>query len=210
MDELIKLGMRIPNFYRTNGNYVKLQKLIDNGTITPNSYVYDTMAKQLIYVKNDKTYDTIGGASHQFNTLTGTTENPIVIGTLTDGIYVLYGHYVIDHTDVDYNAKAPIMVFVETDSQDSTIVYATIYTSNGCTMYKIESDKTTINRLVTEETVTNIVNEVVEEQVPEIVEEVVPSVIEENIEPVPDQEVDDYMDDLLARLFPEIPQGGGN
>ena len=201
MSETVKLGLKSPNFYRTHGNYERLQKFIDNGTVKPNDYVYDSSTKKLLHVNDDKTYDYIGG-----DVLKGTVETPIQIETLTDGMYVLYGNYSIKNTDVDHFAKSPVMVYVEVDAEHPTTVHATIYTSNGCTIYTIESDKTTIDELVTKRTVMGIV----EEQVPQIIEDVTPSIIEDNVEPVPDEVVDDYMDDLLNRLFPEVPQGGGD
>ena len=203
----VKLGLRMPNFYRTDGNYERLQMFIDNGTVTQNSYVYDSSTKKLIHVNTDKTWNFIGGdAELVFTSLTGTSEAPIHIDTLMDGMYIVQGNYIIKNTDTDFYAKAPVMVLIEVDAEDPTIIHATIYTSNGCTMYKIESDKTTIDKLVTEETVIGVVNEVVEEQVTEIVEETLPEVLDDNIRPASDQEIDDMID----HIFDNMNNGGGD
>ena len=201
-----KLGLKIPYFYRIeNGDYEKLQSMIEKGKVSPNSYVYDTEKKQLIYVNNDQTWNYIGNVDTGFISLTGTIEVPVQIDNLTDGLYIISGNYTIKHMDVDFVAKAPIMVAVEIEEVVPQIVHATIYTSNGCVIYKIGDDTTVVDKMVTEETIIGVVNEVVEEQVTDLVEEIVPTVVEESVEPATDQEIDDMIDSL----FPDGPQPNG-
>ena len=202
MGEFVRSGLKMPKFYRTNGNYDKLQKFINAGEIRPNDYVYDSSTKKLIHINDDKTYNFIGG--HLFTTIIGTTGDPVHISDLEDGMYIIQGNYEIANTEVDYCAKAPILVLAERDYEDPTIIHATIYTSSGCTMYKIEEDKTTIDRLVTEETVVGVVSTVVEEQVPDLVEEIMPTVIDDNIRPATDDEIDD----MIEHMFPDTLNGG--
>lgn len=201
-----KLGMKTPYFYRIeNRDYEKLQTMINKGKVAANSFVYDVEEKQLIYVNADKTWNYIGDVDRQFISLTGTHDSPIRIGNLYDGLYIIQGDYSIKHMDVDYVAKAPIMVAVEVEESVPPIVHATVYTCNGSVIYKIGEDATVVDKMVTEETIIGVVNEVVEEQVTEITEEIVPSIVEESMEPASDQAIDDMIDSL----FPDGPQPNG-
>lgn len=199
-----KLGLKIPYFYRLeNGDYEKLQTQITKGKVAPNGYVYDVETKKLIHINPDKTWNFIGGDAEQiFTQLTGTPDSPVRIGNLYDGAYIVNGNYTIKHVDTDFYAKAPVMVLVEVDSENPATVEAAVYSNSGCVVYKIEDDKTTIDKMVTEEVVAEVVSEVVEDQVQELVEEIVPEVVEDQVQPATDQEIDDMID----HLFPDPPQ----
>lgn len=203
MDET-KMGLRIPNFYRLkDGDYSKLQLEIERGRVLPNSYVYDISFHRLIFINDDKSYNFItGGESGDqiFTTLTGTTTSPIELEALGNGMFIVQGNYSIKNTDVDHVAKTPIMMLAEVDAEDSNIRNVSVYTSNGCTVYKIEPEKTTINKMVTEQTVMEVVQDTVGEQIQEVVEEK----IEDNIRPATDDEINEVIDSL----FPDNPQGG--
>ena len=194
--------MKDMNFARIkDGNYEKFQALLDNNMIPWPCYVYDELAKKLIWVNKDKTWNYIGAEEQTFTILEGTSEVPVRIEELTDGMYIIKGAYRIKNTDVEYNAKSPIMALVEVSGG---VVNATIYTSNGSTIYKIEGDTTTIDKTVTEQTVVGVVQTQVQEQVPGIIQEVAPEIIESNITTATDEQIDEIIDNL----FPQDSEGG--
>lgn len=195
-----KLGLKIPYFYRLeNGDYEKLQTQINKGKVAPNGYVYDVETKKLIHINSDKTWDFIGGV---FTQLTGTQENPIKIDSLSDGAYTISGNYTIKNVDTDFNAKAPVVVLIETYDNSPAFTKAAVYSNSGCIIYDIKDNNTKINKMVTEEVAAEIASGVVEETVPSIIEDSVPSIIDDQIQPATDQEIDDMID----HLFPDPPQ----
>lgn len=194
--------MKDMNFARIKGgNYDKFQEALDNDKLPFPCYVYDELARKLIWINEDKTWNYID--EQPYKSLVGTQENPVDIGSLNDGMYIIQGNYSIKNTDIDYVAKYPIMISVEKGTEDS--VHVSVYSGNGCMTYNITGETTTMDKLATETVVISTVNTAIEEQVPGIIEDSVPSVISDNIRPATDNEIEDLIDSLFDHT-----NGGGD